>query len=268
VYARNGVSYDPAAAHALLAQIALVRGDLDGAEIEARRAVSVVGDRRPEARLILADILIARGEPGQAAELLSRALDEGIRDESIVAKLAMTHLRLGEIDNAETVLQGFDDTDDAGILVALGRTAMARGRSQEAKRWLERANRVAPTDPTVKLNLGIAAMSEGRLAEAEDYFEQAVAANPASFDGWNALGSVRGSQGDLGGAIEAWERALQINPMLLQAIYNLGVAHAQAGRPAQAADYLEDFAVRAPPGPRRDRALEMAEELRQASQKY
>jgi arylsulfatase A-like enzyme/Tfp pilus assembly protein PilF len=268
VYARNGVSYDPAAAHALLAQIALVRGDLDGAEIEARRAVSVVGDRRPEARLILADILIARGEPGQAAELLSRALDEGIRDESIVAKLAMTHLRLGEIDNAETVLQGFDDTDDAGILVALGRTAMARGRSQEAKRWLERAHRVAPTDPTVKLNLGIAAMSEGRLAEAENYFEQAVAANPASFDGWNALGSVRGSQGDLGGAIEAWERALQINPMLLQAIYNLGVAHAQAGRPAQAADYLEDFAVRAPPGPRRDRALEMAEELRQASQKY
>ena len=132
-------TYDPVAAHGLLAQIAFRRGDLDGAEIEARQAVSVVGDRRPEARLILADILIARGEPGQAADLLSRALDEGIRDEAIVAKLAMTYLRLGEIDNAETVLKGFDDTDDPGILVALGRTAMARGRLEEAKRWLERA---------------------------------------------------------------------------------------------------------------------------------
>ncbi len=260
-------TYDPVAAHGLLAQIAIGRGDLDRAEIEARQAVSVVGDRRPESRLILADILIARGEPGQAAELLSRALDEGIRDEAIVAKLAMTYLRLGEIDNAETVLQGFDDTDDPGILVALGRTAMARGRSDEARRWLERAHRVAPTDPTIKLNLGFAAMSEGRLAEAESYFEQAVAGNPASFDGWNALGSVRGSQGDPDAAIEAWERALQINPMALQVIYNLGVAHAQAGRPAQAVAYLEKFAVRAEPGPRRDRALAMAQELRQASQR-
>jgi len=255
-------TYDPVAAHALLAQIAIGRGDLDGAEIEARQAVSVVGDRRPEAWLILADILIARGEPGQAAELLSRALDEGIRDEAIIAKLAMTYLRLGEIDNAETVLQGFDDTDDLGILVALGRTAMVRGRLEEAKRWLERANRVAPTDPTVKLNLGIAARSEGRLAEAENYFEQAVAGNPASFDGWNALGSVRGSQGDPEAAIEAWERALRINPMALQVIYNLGVAHAQAGRPVQAANYLERYAVQAEPGPRRDRALAMAQELR------
>ena len=260
-------TYDPVAAHGLLAQIAFRRGDLEGAEIEARQAVSVVGDRRPEARLILADILIARGEPGQAAELLSRALDEGIRDEAIVAKLAMTYLRLGEIDNAETVLKGFDDTDDPGILVALGRTALARGRLEEARRWLERAHRVSPTDPTIKLNLGFAAMSEGRLAEAESYFEQAVAGNPASFDGWNALGSVRGSQGDPEAAIEAWERALQINPMAIQVIYNLGVAHAQAGRPAQAVAYLEKFAVRAEPGPRRDRALAMAQELRQASQR-
>ena len=109
-------------------------------------------------------------------------------------------------------------------------------------------------------------MSEGRLAEAESYFEQAVAGNPVSFDGWNALGSVRGSQGDPDAAIEAWERALQINPMALQVIYNLGVAHAQAGRPARAVAYLERFTVRAEPGPRRDRALEMAKELRQASQ--
>ena len=111
-------------------------------------------------------------------------------------------------------------------------------------------------------------MSEGRLAEAENYFEQAVAGNPASFDGWNALGSVRGSQGDPEAAIEAWERALQINPMALQVIYNLGVAHAQAGRPAQAVAYLETpICGRAEPGPRRDRALAMAQELRQASQR-
>ena len=54
---------------------------------------------------------------------------------------------------------------------------------------------------------------------------------------------------------------------LIVALLLGGVAHAQAGRPAQAVAYLEKFAVRAEPGPRRDRALAMAQELRQASQR-
>ncbi len=255
-------TYDPVAAHALLAQIAIGRGDLDRAEIEARQAVSVVGDRRPEARLILADILIARGRPVQAAELLSQTLDQGIRAESVYAKLAMTYLRIGELDKAEALLRGFEGSDDLGILVAIGKTAMARGRWDEARRWLERALLVSPTDPTVKLNLGIVAMGEGKLAEARTWLEESVTGNPASFDGWNALGSVRARQNDPEGAIAAWVRAHEINPEVLDILDNLGLASAQAGRLSQAVGYLEDYAARAEPGPRRDRALALAQQLR------
>ena len=69
VYAIIAIPYDPPAAHLLLAQIAFKRGDLEGAEMEAREAMSS-GDRRPGARLVLADILIARGEPREAIDLL------------------------------------------------------------------------------------------------------------------------------------------------------------------------------------------------------
>ena len=261
VRANHAIPYDPAAAHSLLAQIAFRKGDLEGAEIEARAALSVVGDRRPESRLILADILVARGEPVQAIDLLLRTLEEGIRTESVCAKLALTYLRIGEPEKAEAVLRGFEGTDDLGILVAFGKLAMSSGEWGEARDWIERALLVAPTDATVKLNLGIIAMAEGRLAEAEASLEGAVAGNPSSFDGWNALGSVRARQGDLEGAITAWQRAHVINPDVLDVVYNLGLASAQAGRTSQALGYLEDYAARADQGPQRERALALAQRL-------
>ena len=260
--ANRAVPYDPAAAHALLAQIAFRRGDLGGAETEARAALSVVGERRPESRLILADILIARGEPAQAAELLSQALDQGIRTESVGAKLAMTYLRIGEPEKAEAVLQGFEEVDDPGILVAFGKLAIARGQWSEARGWFERALLAAPTDATVKLNLGIIAMAEGELADAAVLLEGAVTGNPSSFDAWNALGSVRARQGDLEGAITAWQRAHAINPNVLDVVYNLGLASAQAGRTSEALDYLEDYVARAQPGAQREQALVLAQQLR------
>ena len=261
-YAQIAIPYDSAAAHALLAQIAFRRGDLEGAETEARAALSVVGDRRPEARLILADILVARGEPVQAADLLSQTLDEGIRAESVYAKLAMTYLRIGELDRAEEVLRGFEETNDLGVLVAVDRLAMALGQWSEARAWIERALVAAPTDATVKLNLGIVTMAEGKLAEARTLLEESVAGNSASFDGWNALGSVRARQGDLDGAITAWQRAHAIKPNVLDVVYNLGLASAQAGRTSQAVGYLEDYAARAEAGPQRERALAMVRQLR------
>ncbi len=200
--------------------------------------------------------------PCRLSTFCRRTLDEGIRTESVYAKLAMTYLRIGELDKAEEVLRGFEGTDDLGILVAFGKLAMSRGQWSEARGWIERALLVAPTDATVKLNLGIIAMAEGRLAEARSFPRGAVAGNPSSFDGWNALGSVRARQGDLEGAITAWQRAHVINPDVLDVVYNLGLASAQAGRTSQALGYLEDYAARADQGPQRERALALAQRLR------
>jgi len=261
VFANMAIPFDPPAAHVLLAQIAFKRGDLEGAEVEAREALSG-GDRRPDARLILADVFIARGDPNEAINLLSSTLDEGISDDSVYAKLAITCVWIGEFDRAEEVLQGFEDTDDLGLLLAFGRLALSRELWSEARGWFERALLADPTNPTIKLNLGHIAMAEGRLTEAEGLLEEAVATNPGSFEGWNALGIVFARQRNADGAIAAWERAREINPEVIGVLYNLGLAHAQAGHPSQAIGYLEEFGARAQPGPQREQALAISQRLR------
>ena len=261
VYANIAIPYDPAAAHVLLAEIAFAQGDLEGAESEAREAMSG-GDRRPGARLVLADVFNARGNPRQAIDLLLHALDEGIRDESVYAKLAITYVWIGEFDEAEEVLRGFEGTDDLAILLAFGKLALTRQLLSDAQGWFERALAVDPTNPTIKLNLGIIALAEGHLTEARVLLEEAVAGSPGSFEAWDNLGAVHARQGNAEGALAAWERAHEINPNVVDVLFNLGLAYAQAGRLLQAAGYLEDYAAHAEQGPQRERALAMAQRLR------
>jgi arylsulfatase A-like enzyme/Flp pilus assembly protein TadD len=261
VYANMAIPYDPAAAHLLLAQIAFARGDLEAAEIEAREALST-DPRQSGPRLVLADIFIARGNPQEAIGLLSQALAEGIKEESVYAKLAITYVWIGEFDKAGEVLRGFEESDDLAIVLAFGKLAIMREQWIEARGWFERALALDPTNPTVKLNLGLIALTEGRLTEARGFLEQAVAGNPGSFEGWNALGGVFARQGDAEGAIAAWERAREINPGVNGVLYNLGLAYAQAGQLSRAIGYFEDFAARAQPGPQREQALVMVQRLR------
>ena len=71
------------------------------------------------------------------------------------AKLAMIHLWVGELDRAEAVLEGFEKTDDVGMVMAFGRLASARQRWNEARGWFERALVLDPGNANAALNLGI-----------------------------------------------------------------------------------------------------------------
>jgi len=119
-----------------------------------------------------------------------------------------------------------------------------------------------PSNPEARLNLGLLAVADGRTAEAGRLLEEALAAHPGSFEGWNALGMVRARQGDDQQAIAAWNRAHQLRPGDVEVLFNLGLAHAQAGRYREAVEYLEEYADRAEPGPQRDHAVATARELR------
>jgi arylsulfatase A-like enzyme/predicted Zn-dependent protease len=262
VQANLAIPYDAAAAHVLLARIALQRDDLEEAELEAREALSD-GDRRLAPRLLLADICIARGNSGEAIDLLAKSLADGISDEPLRAKLATIHLWIGESDEAEALLRGYEETDDLEILVAYAKLEMIRQRWGDARVWLERALKVDPENPLVKITLGMVALNEGRSNEARRFLEEGVAGAPASFEGWRALGDACARQRDVDAAIAAWERAHQINPGAVELLFNLGLAHAQAGNLEKAINLFEDFAAQVEAGPKRERALAMAQRLRQ-----
>ncbi len=261
VYANIAIPGDPAAAHLLLARIAFKKGDLESAEMEAREAISS-GDAEPSPRLILADVFIARGEPYQAIELLTQTLQEGVDHPSVLAKLGITYVWVGEFDKAEEVLRGFEGTNDLNLLLTFGRLTLSRQQWGEARGYFERALVLDPNNPTIKLNLGQIALAEDRLTEARTYLQESLAVDLNSFEGWNALGMVFARQGDAEGAVIAWERAREVDSDVIDILFNLGLGHAQLGNLSQAIGYFEDYAARAQPGPQLQQALAIAQRLR------
>ena len=265
-YANRAVAYDPPAAHLLLARIAFKKGDFEAAEVEAREAI-LSGDRSPESRLILADILLSRGKPRQAIDLLTRTLNDGITEDPVYAKLAVTYAWIGDFDKARENLDNLEEMNDLGLLLTFGRLAMSHQLLGEARGWFERALAVDSTNPAIKLSLGQIALAEGRLTEARTLLQESLAVDLNSFEAWSALGMVFARQGDVEGAVIAWERARQIDSGFSDLLFNLGLAHAQLGNLFQAIGYLEDYAAGAPPGPQQEQALSVAQRLRaQASQ--
>ena len=261
VCADAAIPFDPPAAHQLLAEIALKKGDSAEAESQAREAISS-GNREPVPRLILADAFLSRGQITQAIEMLTRTLEEGITGDALRARLVISYASIGNFATARAVSDSFEGSVPPELLVEVSKLAMARQQWGEAREWCELAYRVDPNQPTVKLILGVVALNEGRLAEARKLLQDAVSAIPNSLEGWSSLGMVYARMKDPGGAIIAWERAHQINPEFIDVTFNLGLAHAQLGHRSQAIAYLEDFASRAPPGPHRDQALGIAQQLR------
>ena len=89
-----------------------------------------------------------------------------------------------------------------------GRAEMDAENLPEARRWLERATRLAPRDSTVKLSLATALLEDGAISEAASLFA-AVASEHAVPDALSGLALCRHLQGDAGGAAEAVAQALQ-----------------------------------------------------------
>ena len=261
VCANAAVAHNPAAAHTLLAQIAVKTGDLEGAEAHARAAMSS-GSQQPEPRLILANALLSRNQAREAIDLLTRTLEEGIVGDPARERLAFAYAAIGDFRNARLVVDGFEGPVHPNLLLQFGQMALQLQMWAEAEEWAERVRRIVPDHPTIPLILGIVALNQGRLPEARTLLQDAVAVNLESAIAWNSLGLVFARLGDPGGAIIAWERTLQISPGLIEIKYNLGLAHAQLGNASQALFYLEDFVALAGPGPQRQQALEVAQKLR------
>jgi tetratricopeptide (TPR) repeat protein len=260
-HADLALTHDPAAAHELLARIALARRDLETAEAEAREAMSIE-ERRAGPRMVLADVHFAAGRPLEALKVLEAAVEEGIRDEAIRIRLAQVYIAAGQIDRAVGVMSGLEESSKPETMVMFGRLAGIGQQWSDARRWFERALQADPSNGEAKINLGVLAAVEGRLAEARHLLEEGLRADPGSFEGWNALGMIRARSGDADGAVDAWTRALEINPQSHDLLFNLGLAHAEAGRFARAAEYMESFAE-VSDGEARERALGLAEQYRQ-----
>ncbi len=97
---------------------------------------------------------------------------------------------------------------EAEQAVAAAREAGAAGEPAKARAWLERAHRLAPTDPAVALLLAQRRIADRAPREAVTLLESVVADVPMR-EAWWMLATIRLALGDLAGAAAALEVALR-----------------------------------------------------------
>lgn len=119
----------------------------------------------------------------------------------------------------------------------LGVAAAEADDMDKALEWYQRAVEIHPAYVEALCNMGVAQQQLGRLEDAIKSYQKAynlaptvdmVAKNLAI--ALNLYGTeVKDSRGDLQEAIRLYEKAVSVLPTCVEALYNLGVAYAEAG---------------------------------------
>lgn len=104
-----------------------------------------------------------------------------------------------------------------------------KGDLAGALEYLERADKLTPQAPLVKLNLGLVLGDLDRNGEAEQQFQEAIDLDPADWRLWRYYSEWLAGQGRIAEATAALETAVQRNPADLSARHALMRVYEAAG---------------------------------------
>jgi arylsulfatase A-like enzyme/tetratricopeptide (TPR) repeat protein len=217
----------------------------------AALAREVIAERPdlPEAYEDLALALQQLERHGEAIEALQGALRRGLDRESIRRQLGLSLAEAGRAAEAVAVLQPLAASPraDAATLNAFGVALSDAGRHGEAAAVLQRATAAFPNDPKGFENLGIVALRMDQPEVARTELRKALALNAELPITWNTLGVALFRLEGPAAALDAWERSVALDARQYDALFNIGLVAARAGRSAQARQALTRFVATAPP---------------------
>jgi arylsulfatase A-like enzyme/Tfp pilus assembly protein PilF len=186
---------------------------------------------------------------GEAIAALQSARSQGLERESLLRQLGQALAEAGRASEAVAVLQPLASSPqaDAAALNAFGIALSDSGRHGEAVAVLQRLTGEHPNDPKGFENLGIVALRMDQPEQARAHLQRALALNPALPIAWNTLGVALYRLQGPAAALEAWERSVAIDPRQYDALFNIGLVAAEAGRREEARQALSRFVETAPP---------------------
>lgn len=216
----------------------------------ARRADTV------DAYVQLAHAYYESGQAEQAIATLEQALSNGVPDREVRIRLGLylaeTRVNTGR---AVKLLEGLPDTD-VEALNSLGVAYGAAGRLADAIRTFRRILALDPTNGLALQNIAAMFLEEAEarrgntadhLKDAEAHARQAIATDPALAKAHTTLGVALSQQGRAPEALEAWKRAVALDSTEFDALYNLWLELARAGRHDEARTYGDQYVRTAPP---------------------
>ncbi len=214
---------------------------------EARELFEVIVAREPEntAALVGLGMTCWRGEAfHEARRFLDQVLLLKPADEGAIRGLCLTLLSLGELADAETLINQSTSPERWSHQTKLAAGLVKQGlrKWREAVWWYESALTTAPRYAEALNNLGVALQELGDNASAREKFVAAIMANPSGTDAYRNLALVAHREGQSNDAIILLRRALQNAPGSPLLWNDLGKIYQARGDTAQAITAFEESA--------------------------
>jgi Flp pilus assembly protein TadD len=201
----------------------------------------------------LAEVHLAKGEPGKAAALLEELIKRQPENQQAKLQLAQSRLRLGEIEGCQGLVDEVfkGESQSPWALHAYGLIEFARHNWAQALEHFRQAAAAAPALPQIQRQIGTTCLRLGKLSQAEASLRKSLALegdNPVTYDGLGMalyrqkkyapaeecflrslgclyhqplvhfhLGIALAAEGKLTPAIQSLQRALEFNPNLKEA---------------------------------------------------
>lgn len=192
------------------------RGDSQGAEASARRALELDG-QSPEAYNLLGFVAAMQGEFEDAVEHYRTAISLDDTYFEAMLNAAELHIHpLGELDEAlelcDQALDLAENDDEVVDALLLKFDALLAGNDSDAATELCRHFPAGPfQNPGHGFLIARAFYEVGDLDRASPLIEEAVKAAPGNPDAWYYLGLVRDERGDTTGATAAFLRSRELD---------------------------------------------------------
>ena len=224
-----------------------------GRSAEALDAYRKVIERRPDMGLAYRRLAYIQWETGAAAESIATLR----RDIAKNGPSVDTDVRLGnylaETGHAADAVAMLEraaqaEPENADALNALGIAYAGTGRARDALNAFQRILTLNPRDAFALENVGTVHLQQGNIAAARTAFTNALQNNPRSSRANAGLGVVAMHQGRRDEAIGHWRRAVELDARNFDALYNVALELAKAGRVEEARPYIERFIATAPAG--------------------
>jgi predicted Zn-dependent protease len=202
VEANEVLRQDPSSADAygVLGDVAISRGDADGAIANFRKALSLRHDRA--VLLALVNVLKKTGKSAEGVAEIQAFLAADPRDADAARLLAAAYEDQGNLAGAEDMLKQLVAADgaDAASVYALSRVYKSEGKLQEAQALLVASIKTNPAPLAYRLLAGVETLA-GRPADAEATLREAVKRYGDYREAYDDLAALLATVGRSGEAI-------------------------------------------------------------------
>jgi tetratricopeptide (TPR) repeat protein len=247
-YLRDAIAAKPdwAQAHFVLGSALLMTRDFHRARAELARAVELNPGLFP-ARKLLVRVHAELGEHEYAIQNARRYLQGEPEDEEIRILMAQSMVRLAMFDEALETLQEIpEEGRSVEALFAVGRVAMAQGRTKMAREAFVAAGKERPNDPNILNSLLAIHDAEGQVEVGIELIDAALQAEPDSPDLWHVSGLASIRVRDFSGAKEAFLKAISLEPERVESYNQLARLYAASGQLDKALDQYVEASAQQP----------------------